>query len=167
MDKKNLKKITKYNEEIFVSNTGHGYRSVNDKLVALTEYNNQGYHQVNIGKPKKKSIGMHRLVWEAYVGEIPENYQIDHIDFDRANNNLSNLRCITKSENSGRHSDEFWKKIKRPVYMIDQETDEIIMRFDSISDAASYAGISPKSIWKVCQKLQTLAGDCKWQYATK
>lgn len=42
---------------------------------------------------------IHRLVWEAFNGAIPEGMEIDHINNDRSDNRLENLRLVTKSEN--------------------------------------------------------------------
>lgn len=42
---------------------------------------------------------VHCLIWEAFNGPIPQGMVIDHIDSNRANNELSNLRMITQSEN--------------------------------------------------------------------
>lgn len=42
----------------------------------------------------------HRLAWSFIHGEIPEGSYIDHIDRDRSNNSISNLRLATKSENN-------------------------------------------------------------------
>jgi len=39
------------------------------------------------------------LVWEAFNGKIPAGLEIDHIDRDKHNNTLSNLRLVTHSEN--------------------------------------------------------------------
>lgn len=40
---------------------------------------------------------LHRLVYEAFHGELPE--EIDHIDGDKANNAITNLRGCTSEEN--------------------------------------------------------------------
>lgn len=40
----------------------------------------------------------HRVVWAIHHGEMP-NYEIDHIDRDRLNNRIENLRLATSSEN--------------------------------------------------------------------
>lgn len=43
---------------------------------------------------------VHRLVYESFKGRIIPNLVIDHIDGDRLNNNLTNLRQITTRENT-------------------------------------------------------------------
>ena len=42
---------------------------------------------------------LHRLVWFAFKGEIAEKMEIDHIDGDRHNCALSNLRICTHASN--------------------------------------------------------------------
>ena len=41
----------------------------------------------------------HRVAWEEAYGPIPAGLMIDHIDRDRSNNDLSNLRLVTPSLN--------------------------------------------------------------------
>lgn len=47
----------------------------------------------------KKKVRLHRLVYELAHGPIPADYQIDHIDRNRSNNYLSNLRVVTHQQN--------------------------------------------------------------------
>lgn len=58
--------------------------------------NGKGYVTVTL---KGKQRYLHRLLWEAFVGEIPKGYEIDHIDTDPTNNKLENLRLVTHKEN--------------------------------------------------------------------
>ena len=37
----------------------------------------------------------YRKIWKDNFGEIPAGYEIHHIDGNRNNNNLSNLKCVT------------------------------------------------------------------------
>lgn len=41
----------------------------------------------------------HRIIWESVVGKIPEGMQIDHINHNRSDNRLENLRLVTHIEN--------------------------------------------------------------------
>ena len=36
-----------------------------------------------------KLLSLHRMVWTCYNGEIPDGYDIHHIDFDKNNNDIS------------------------------------------------------------------------------
>ena len=41
----------------------------------------------------------HRVVWFLHYGEIPAGLEIDHIDRNRSNNKIGNLRCVTHQRN--------------------------------------------------------------------
>ena len=41
----------------------------------------------------------HRCVWTWFNGDIPDGFEINHIDADRANNRIENLEMVTHSEN--------------------------------------------------------------------
>lgn len=69
-----------------------------DVGLTLSKEDNNG-----INKTVTKSIS--RLVAEAFIGEIPEGYVVDHIDTDRTHNYVSNLQIITLSENTQRSKD--------------------------------------------------------------
>jgi hypothetical protein len=56
----------------------------------------QGYHQIKIAGKQYKT---HRLVWLFETGEWPKNH-IDHMDGNRLNNHISNLRDVTQRENN-------------------------------------------------------------------
>jgi hypothetical protein len=50
------------------------------------------------GKAVSKKYFVHRLVMDAFVGPCPEDMTVDHIDRNRHNNALKNLRYATKAE---------------------------------------------------------------------
>lgn len=61
---------------------------------------NRGYlHVILCKNGKSKWYFVHRLVWSAFNGEIPEGMQINHKDEDKSNNRLDNLELVTRKEN--------------------------------------------------------------------
>ena len=62
--------------------------------------NKDGYIRTCLFKNKNaKHFCVHRLVWESFVGEIPQGKEINHIDGQRNNNNIANLELVTHKEN--------------------------------------------------------------------
>lgn len=49
---------------------------------------------------KGKYYLAHRVIWEMHYGAIPDGMEVDHIDHDRLNNVISNLRLVSSSDNS-------------------------------------------------------------------
>ena len=59
------------------------------------------------------SLYLHRYVYQNEVGEIPKGYDIHHIDGNKANNDISNLKLLTKAEHKKAHVSEELAEIKR------------------------------------------------------
>ena len=75
---------------------------MNNKGKELKSYiHPTGYKIVDLYKDgKRKHFKLHRLLAETFIPN-PNDYKIiDHIDRDKLNNNLSNLRWTTSSENN-------------------------------------------------------------------
>lgn len=54
-----------------------------------------GYKKIALTKDgKRKYYWVHRLVWEAFNGQMPEGMEIDHIDGNPSNNSFDNLRAV-------------------------------------------------------------------------
>lgn len=47
---------------------------------------------------------IHRYVWEYYNGEIPQGYEIHHVDFDKSNNNIGNLKLMSVTKHASLHA---------------------------------------------------------------
>lgn len=53
---------------------------------------------------------LHVYVWEYYKGKIPQGYEVHHKDFDKNNNDISNLQLLTKSEHKRLHGKSWTKE---------------------------------------------------------
>ena len=91
--------------------------------------NGRGYKTVDLYKDNKgKRLYIHRLVVEAFVGDIPPGMAVNHIDFNKANNALDNLEIVTYSENNnhsakaGRYDGKRGAKVR--VYYINGKVEE-------------------------------------------
>jgi len=51
--------------------------------------------------PAKRAVGIHRLVAEAFIPNDYDRPHVDHIDGNRSNNRVTNLRWASVSENQG------------------------------------------------------------------
>lgn len=49
---------------------------------------------------------LHRCVYEAVHGGIPQGWQVHHIDHNKSNNEPDNLELLTAKQHSQRHADE-------------------------------------------------------------
>jgi hypothetical protein len=86
------------------SNTGLIRRAKNGKILKsrnLEDLDHRKYQIISIYHNKKKyTKKVARLVWEAF-NQCECTETIDHIDKAVMNNNISNLRCVSKKMNSG------------------------------------------------------------------
>ena len=75
-----------------------------------------GYKQITVGR---KSFRLHRVLWEAFNGPIPDGLQIDHINRNKLCNNLSNLRICTPSENCRNRKQSDFPNLKHGIHTYD------------------------------------------------
>jgi hypothetical protein len=78
--------------EYYISNLGRVKK--NDKI--LNQYIDNGYHRVCF---KNKNFKVHRLIGIAFIPNPDNKPFIDHINRNRSDNSLNNLRWVTNSEN--------------------------------------------------------------------
>ena len=83
-----LKETLKYNPD-----TGVFIRIKSNKEIKADSH---GYVSVKL---KGKSYQCHRLAWLYVHGHLPQK-DMDHIDGDRLNNRIKNLRLVTPQENN-------------------------------------------------------------------
>jgi hypothetical protein len=70
-------------------------RGSNQTKGTVAGYLTHGYIKISINR---KRLYAHRLAWFYHYGVWPE-FHIDHIDLDKSNNSISNLREATNGQN--------------------------------------------------------------------
>lgn len=136
------------------------------RLIAQNK-NHNGYLRVNLWSHNViKSYFVHRIVYTAFNGQIPEGMQINHINECKTDNRLSNLNLMTPKENTnwGTGIARGRKKVKRPViqYLIDNTP---FMMYFSAADAEYETKVQRTNIRKCCNGERLTAGGFKWRYA--
>lgn len=94
-----------------------------------------GYTHVKVtGSLGKRSMAIHRLVATAFIPN-PNGYkEIDHIDRDKQNNHIDNLRWCTRRENLSNMGE---RKGIKPILAFPPDGSEQI-EFETARDAAKY-----------------------------
>lgn len=75
-----------------------------------------GYTKINIGG---KYYRRHRLIYIMHNGHIPNRLMIDHIDENKNNDKLENLRAVTKQENN-------WNRTNNKGYYFEKRTNKYV-----------------------------------------
>ena len=144
----------------------------NGSLVTVKEkilkprLSNKGYYQVALWKnsiPKRCLV--HRLVWEAFNGTIPEGLQVNHINEIKTDNRLENLNLMTPKENSnwGTRNERQAKKLSKVVSQF--TLDGILVKeYASAMKAERETGFNNGNIVNCCNGNQKTAYGYKWKY---
>ena len=75
-------------------------RNESTKHIMRLEKEEKGYVRLSIYiNGRKKHFAVHRMVALAFIPNVNNYPQIDHIDRDKSNNRVSNLRWCTNQQN--------------------------------------------------------------------
>lgn len=120
------------NNNYLVSNKG---RIKNNKDVICKPFiNNSGYYCIGLWKNNKKTTYcIHKLVAKYYLKGYNVNLDIDHIDNNKLNNDISNLQQLS-------HKDNCNKRSKVKLLLVNKDG-SIIKSFTSYRTAARYVRV--------------------------
>lgn len=164
------------------------YRDMGKILTGEIIQKGKGYLRVELTQNKKvKRFLVHRLVAQAFILNPENKPEVNHIDGNTLNNNVSNLEWCTHRENI-RHSwetglnekrreelrktnplmikkYELAEKRKKPIIQMDLD-DNFIREFSSAQDATNYYEIKDlyKHISACCVGRRKTAYGYKWAF---
>jgi hypothetical protein len=97
-----VKPINDYSYYIYSNGSILSFYKYNVGKFLKLNIDNKGYYFFCLFKEgeKRKHKRLHRLVAEYFMPNFNNSLQIDHIDRDKTNNDISNLRLATNQENS-------------------------------------------------------------------
>lgn len=165
------------NDAYQASNQGNimslNYRRTGKEKILKPKKDKYGYLRVCLCKDGKvKWYGVHRLVWEAFNGPIPEGMQINHLSERKDQNNLENLSLATPKENTNwgtgikRRAEKLMNRPDHSKWVIKlSKNNEILHFYQSIHEASRECGLFVQSIHACCKGKTKTAGGYKWKYA--
>lgn len=162
-----------------INSNGTIFRNVKTKKESKIKldmhHSKTGYYMVfvHIGGRRPdayiKRVMIHRAVAECWLGDIPDGYEVDHIDRNSHNNDYHNLRYVTKSEqmknrdhtNIAKKGSENLERARqlRAIHLEVFNKDEWIY-FSSINDCMRYlAEKTKKTIHQIQYRLSIKANN--------
>lgn len=135
----------------------------------LTSYEKgRGYYRVRLNG---KFYLVHILIWITFKGPIPEGMQVNHINEDKLDNQISNLNLLSPSRNStwGTRVERVKSKTTNGKCSkgVSQFTisGEFVKYYPSQHEAARETGIKQSSISRVCLGKRSQTGGYNWKFS--
>ena len=130
-------------------------------------FGEHGYHYFRLSKNgKKKMFYAHRLVAEAFLPNPNNLPVVNHIDGNKLNNDINNLRQITNSENTLYSLYE--QKTNSSAKEVAQYdlNNNLLRTFRSTREAARELGLDASTISKVCRGQNKTHGGFIFKYTS-
>ena len=152
-------------EKYEVSNLGR-VRNIKSGIVLKPWITKDGYlrHHLYGHNNKKKNLFLHKIIATAFIENLEEKSQVNHIDENKLNNDLSNLEWCTAKENSihGTRIKRIAEKHFKKVIQLDLN-DNVLNEFESMVQAEQETGVFASSISICCNGKSKSAGGYKWR----
>ena len=138
-----IKRIPRYE----INQEGKVWDTVNERYVT-TSYKDFGATvTLSIGKNRTTTIRLATLLYETFIGRIPENFKVDYADGNIYNRSLDNLILVPKRKWS--NYDKMYKVAVRCI-----ETDDI---YESAQKCANELNVTLKSIVMCCEHSESVS----------
>lgn len=151
-------------QNYYVSSCGRVRRKKKNNLLRPSVAS--GYYKVRLSNEGiTQDYLIHKLVFQLFGNEtLDDTKVIDHIDGNKLNNNINNLRQITIKDNvkAAFYETKTNSNIK-PVAQYDKENN-LLNTFVSIKDAALKLNLDASTISKVCRGINKSHGGFIFKY---
>ena len=141
--------ILKENENYSINEKGEIKNNITKKILSPSINKDSGYYQIDLWKNNKsRKYTLHRLVASNFIPNLENKPTVDHIDGNRLNNDISNLRWATYSEQNSRFNTFGVRSEKIKVINVNGE--ELI--FNRIKDVAEHFNCNISNISQMLKK---------------
>jgi hypothetical protein len=135
-DKKELREVFDYaNGELLWRSWGPGVRGRRRQIAGDNGSKTCTYRKVSLAGFRPL---LHRLIWAWHNGEIPDGMWVDHINRDKRDNRIENLRLVSWAENLRNTPKKNKSGLPKHVYPTPSGKYAVIIRvgtFDTIAEA--------------------------------
>jgi hypothetical protein len=99
------------------------------------------------------SITLHRALYMAFLGEIPAEGEVDHIDDNPENNAIENLRVVTRQENMAKS----WERRRAKGHTAMHKLGNRCKRGHAYDEANTYYNKQGYRFCRACVRVRNLA----------
>ena len=151
-------------ENYEVSNLGK-VRNIKSGRVLKPSLNQSGYLGLCLYENnKRKYLLLHRIIATAFIDNPEGKPQVNHIDENKLNNDLSNLEWCTARENAIHGTRTKRSAEKRSIEVIQLDLDDNVLNvFKSMHQAERETGVSSGDISRCCDGKRKSSGGYKWR----
>lgn len=114
---------------------------------------------------------LHIDLWSFHNGPVPDGYEIDHIDGNCLNNDLSNLQAISAKEHKDKHREEYRQRGHRIMAEMPPEKHRAMLlkaaEWHRSEDGHKWHSQHSKNVFANKPTLQKVCAYCKEQFETK